>query len=120
VSGVLRLFVPELETLNEGEARVFRFRRGSRTLEGFVLRADGALVAYANVCPHWSVDLDLGYGRFWDPDARRILCMNHGALFHPATGECEHGPCVGDSLERFELELAPGGGWVSVPGAETP
>jgi nitrite reductase/ring-hydroxylating ferredoxin subunit len=114
----VRIFVAELDTLIEGEARVFRFRRHARQLEGFVLRASGQLVAYANVCPHWAVDLDLGAGRFWDPATSRILCANHGALFHPLTGVCERGPCYGDALERFELELAAGGAWVSVPEAE--
>ena len=119
MSGV-RVFVGGLETLSEGEARVFRFRRRDRELEGFLLRAPGAWVAYANVCPHWSVDLDLGSGSFWDPDCGRIACVNHGALFDPLTGICERGPCAGDALERFELELEPSGSgaWVTIPGAE--
>ena len=118
MSSDARIFVPELDALVEGEARVFRFRRESRALEGFVLRAQGELVAYANVCPHWSVDLDLGVGRFWDPIFERILCINHGARFHPQTGICDWGPCRGDVLERFELEREGSGGWVTVPAAE--
>jgi len=114
----LRIFVPDLDTLKHGEARVFRFRRRSRPVEGFVLRVDAALVAYANVCPHWSVDLDLGMGRFWDAESQRIFCMNHAALFHPITGTCERGPCLGDSLEPFELETEGNGAWVTVPDAE--
>jgi nitrite reductase/ring-hydroxylating ferredoxin subunit len=113
-----RIYVNELDTLVEGEARVFRFRRGGRALEGFVLRASGTLVAYANVCPHWSVDLDMGTGRFWDAAQRRIVCVNHAALFHPLTGVCERGPCFGDALERFELVPEASGAWVTVPEAE--
>lgn len=116
--GSRRVFVADLDTLGEGEARVFRFRRGGRPLEGFVLRTAERFVAYANVCPHWSVDLDLGTGRFWDPESARILCANHAARFHPLTGVCESGPCFGDALEAFELTLSPGGGWVSVPGVD--
>jgi nitrite reductase/ring-hydroxylating ferredoxin subunit len=118
VSGA-RIFVAGLDGLVEGEARVFRFRRNGRALEGFVLCAEGTLVAYANVCPHWAVDLDMGEGRFWEPEQRRILCVNHGALFEPLTGVCERGPCYGDSLERFELTRDGSGGWVTVPGADT-
>jgi nitrite reductase/ring-hydroxylating ferredoxin subunit len=113
-----RIFVPELDSLREGDARVFEFRRGQRKLEGFVLRTEQAFVAYANVCPHWSVDLDFGTGRFWEPRTRRIICTNHAALFHPETGLCETGPCLGESLEQFQLELEPGGAWVTVPEAE--
>lgn len=65
----------------------------------------GNLFAFANSCPHWSVDLDLGSGGFYDAELDRVVCRNHGALFHPATGFCDWGPCSGRSLERFELSL---------------
>ena len=112
------MFVPETRPLAPGAARVFRFRRGRARLEGFVLQTGERLVAYANECPHWHVDLDLGDGEFWDEAAGRILCKNHAALFHPDTGVCEVGPCVGLSLEAFPLEEADGGSWVSVPDAD--
>lgn len=114
----LRLFVPEAQALTRGNARVFRFRRNGQTLEGFVLGTGERLVAYANDCPHWRVDLDLGDGNFWDETNGRILCKNHGARFHPETGLCEVGPCAGLSLEPFELEATDEGAWVIVPGAE--
>jgi nitrite reductase/ring-hydroxylating ferredoxin subunit len=50
------------------------------------------------------VDLDYGVGDFYDGELDRIVCKNHGALFHPQTGFCEWGPCTGHSLERFEIE----------------
>ncbi|MFZ5891143.1 MAG: Rieske (2Fe-2S) protein [Myxococcota bacterium] len=115
---MLRVFVPGVLELRPGEAKVFRFRRGRNRLEGFVLRSGEHLVAFANECPHWHVDLDLGTADFWDPGSARILCKNHGALFHPLSGECERGPCVGLRLERFELELEDGGVHVNVPNAE--
>ena len=110
-----RVFVPDTRELEVGEARVFKFRRGRSVLEGFVLRIEDGWVAYANECPHWRVDLDLGDGRFWDPPNGRILCRNHGALFHPRTGVCELGPCVGLALEAFELTPEGEGAWVTVP-----
>jgi len=82
-----------------------------------VLRAPAGLVAFANECPHWHVDLDLGDASFWDPSTQRILCKNHAALFHPMTGVCERGPCAGQALERFELTLEGPDAWVSVPNA---
>ena len=89
--------------LQHGQSLRFPFERGPTTLEGFVLRWGEELYAFANSCPHWSVDLDYGMGDFYDAELDRIVCKNHGALFHPQTGFCEWGPCTGHSLERFDL-----------------
>ena len=97
--------VPGVVALRHGESARFAFQRGKLAEEGFVLCWGGSLFAFANSCPHWSVDLDLGTGRFYDSELDRIVCRNHAALFHPATGFCDWGPCSGHSLERFELSL---------------
>lgn len=89
--------------LENGQSVRFQFKRGKLPEEGFVLRHQDALFAFANSCPHWSVDLDFGNGEFYDAELDRIICRNHGALFHPQTGHCEWGPCTGHSLERFAL-----------------
>lgn len=116
---MLRVFVPGVAELAPGAASVFRFRRGPHVLEGFVLRTPHGLGAFANECPHWRVDLDLGTKDFWDPDSSRIICKNHAALFDPRSGICERGPCLGLALERFEVEEGTDGGvLVNVPGAE--
>jgi len=92
-------------TLAEGESKAFSYERAGKTLEGFLLHHTSGFFAYANVCPHWYVDLDLGFGDFYAADLDRIICKNHGALFMPQTGECTAGPCAGMSLERFEVAL---------------
>ena len=97
--------VPGGATLAPGTSRTFTFERAGSTLEGFLLRHTSGFFAYANVCPHWSVDLDLGFGDFYAADVDRIVCKNHGALFLPQTGECTAGPCAGMFLERFEVTL---------------
>jgi nitrite reductase/ring-hydroxylating ferredoxin subunit len=97
------IVVADATRLKDGESARFPFKRGKMPEEGFVLRYQGALYAFANSCPHWSVDLDYGMGDFYDVSLDRIVCKNHGALFHPQTGFCEWGPCTGHSLERFEL-----------------
>ena len=68
-----------------------------------------------NECPHWAVDLDLGDGDFFDTNIQRIYCKNHGALFHPQTGMCETGPCLGRELTRFEVALDDTDALVRVP-----
>ncbi len=95
--------VSGVAALEHGEACVFRFEREGESREGFVLRVAEELVAYHNRCPHWGVDLDMGEGQFFSKLNQRIICSSHGALFSPRSGYCEAGPCVGDSLERFEL-----------------
>jgi nitrite reductase/ring-hydroxylating ferredoxin subunit len=97
--------VPGGAALAPGESKAFTFERGSTTLEAFLLHHASGFYAYANVCPHWSVDLDLGFGDFYAADLDRIVCKNHGALFIPQTGECSAGPCAGMFLERFEVTL---------------
>ena len=89
--------------LPHGQSKTFTFQRGKLPEEGFVLCWQDGLYAFANSCPHWSVDLDYGSGEFYDVELDRIVCRNHGALFHPQTGFCEWGPCTGHSLERFDL-----------------
>ena len=97
--------IPGGATLRPAESKTFSFERRGTTLEGFLLHHAAGFFAYANVCPHWSVDLDLGFGNFYAEDLDRIVCKNHGALFIPETGECSAGPCAGMYLERFEVVL---------------
>ncbi|PRP91656.1 Rieske [2Fe-2S] domain protein [Enhygromyxa salina] len=102
---MLQVRVPDVAKLRSGQARKFAFERDGEACEGFVLRRGPDLFAYNNRCPHWRVDLDMGEGRFYSALTDRIFCSSHGALFVPSTGYCDAGPCVGDQLERFELEL---------------
>ena len=102
--------------LPHGQSKTFTFQRGKLPEEGFVLCWHDGLYAFANSCPHWSVDLDYGVGDFYDGELDRIVCKNHGALFHPQTGFCEWGPCTGHSLERFEIETEGDDVVVAVPG----
>ena len=87
------------------ESQKLEFEREGQRQEGFILRLADGLVAYHNRCPHWGVDLDMGEGRFYSQLTQRIFCSSHGALFVPNTGYCDAGPCAGESLERFPLEI---------------
>ena len=91
--------------LEAGRSRTFPYERTGKTYEGFVLHHRSGFFAFANACPHWNVDLDLGFGDFYDADDDRIFCRNHGALFLPTTGECTAGPCAGLFLEQFPVEV---------------
>lgn len=104
-ASTLTLTLPHAAAMGVGQSVVFRFRREGFVEQGFVLRLESGFVAFANQCPHWDVDLDLGNERFYDPKHDRIYCRNHGATFLPENGLCDAGPCVGRSLERFDVQL---------------
>lgn len=103
-----RITVPDVASLEHGQARTFTFEDGGYEGRGFVLMLRGSggeeLVAYRNRCAHVEFDLDMGTGQFWSAKLGRIYCRTHGACYEPRTGVCDRGPCVGASLERFEVE----------------
>ena len=89
-----------------GDARTFEYEdRLGQPAEGFIMRWNGGYVAYENRCPHWSVPVGWDDETFLAPNGRDIVCPMHGARFAPDTGKCWEGPCLGESLERFTVEL---------------
>jgi nitrite reductase/ring-hydroxylating ferredoxin subunit len=42
--------------------------------------------------------------QFLSDDGRFIVCSTHGALFRIEDGHCLDGPCVGQALERVEID----------------
>ena len=95
----------DISSLEEsGAACTFEYTdRLGQPAEGFLMRWEGGLVAYENRCPHWSVPVGFDDENFLD--GRDIICPMHGARFSPETGECWSGPCIGDGLEKFEVDL---------------
>jgi nitrite reductase/ring-hydroxylating ferredoxin subunit len=99
--------------LPEGESLAFSYRDDMGLLsEGFVIRRQGRLYAYRNVCRHQPLTLDYGDGDFFTEDKGYLLCRNHGALFTPETGLCVSGPCAGASL--FPLTAVEDNGAIQV------
>jgi nitrite reductase/ring-hydroxylating ferredoxin subunit len=80
-----------------------------RPAHGVLLRWNGKLYAYRNLCPHWSMPLDADTGEFFDDNESVLHCKMHGARFDPATGDCVMGPCEGDRLEKLRVELSDDG-----------
>jgi nitrite reductase/ring-hydroxylating ferredoxin subunit len=113
----MRIRVPGAKNLKHGETRVFSYPSRYGDLQGFVIRHGEGLFAYQNKCRHWPAPLDYGDGEFYYADVDRIVCKNHGAEYDPATGVCEAGPCAGEALIRFPLELEGDDAEVTVPDA---
>ena len=84
--------------LGDPGARGFETGDGDWPFRGFVVRLDGALYAYANICPHRGHPLDMPMDHFLADRGRLIQCASHGALFVAETGECVAGPCAGRGL----------------------
>ncbi len=113
-----RVRVPGAAKLEHGKAIRFEYGSPNERLPGFVLRVERpspALVAFANRCAHVSFDLDMGTGEFWSEKSERIYCMTHGARFRVLDGVCDYGPCEGDRLEQFALEIDGDDAVVTIP-----
>jgi nitrite reductase/ring-hydroxylating ferredoxin subunit len=79
-------------------------------------RVGGELRAYANVCRHLAISLDLGDGAVMDGDDLR--CHHHGAIFEPTEGRCVVGPCLGMRLWPWSVEVDALGDATLVVGGE--
>ncbi len=80
-----------------------------------VARKNGRVYAYANICRHVPLTLDLGDGDVASADRKVFLCHHHGARYRIEDGKCEYGPCDGDSLFALEVEEIDGEVFVVVP-----
>lgn len=69
-----------------------------------VCRKGGRVFAYANLCRHVPLTLDLGDGEVASADRQVFLCHHHGARFRIEDGKCLYGPCEGDALFPLETE----------------
>ena len=104
--------------LTDGQSLKFSFQRGSETVDGFLARFGGKIVAYENLCRHLPLTLDYDDNRFFDSEGKFIICQTHGAMYHPASGRCIEGPCGGESLYPIEISLEDGVVWLTEADAE--
>lgn len=103
------------DALTEPGAQGFTYGAGRERYELFVVRWNGAALAYENVCPHARTSLEWQPGGFFNIERTALQCSTHGALFDVLTGGCFHGPCKGKALTRFPVRVD-SEGWVVVDG----
>ncbi|MCB1565133.1 MAG: Rieske 2Fe-2S domain-containing protein [Rhodanobacteraceae bacterium] len=72
-----------------------------------LLRRDGAIGAFLNVCPHAGRRLDWAPGEFLFSSGK-LVCAAHGATFSVPDGLCVAGPCRGESLREVSVEIRDG------------
>ncbi len=107
--------VARLDDIREPGALEFTTGGGDWPFRGMVVRWQGEVKAYANICPHKGHPLNWLPDGFFTPDQRQLICMSHGATFAPDTGLCTFGPCAGENLRVLECRVENGAVWVTAP-----
>ncbi len=82
----------------QGRGVRFQVARDGKHEPAFVVRFEGLPRAFLNRCGHVPVELDWQEGEFFDDSRLYLICATHGALYHPASGECVGGRCAGRGL----------------------
>ena len=93
-----RLICAASELAELGRGVRFELPRAGKPQQAFVVRFDGRPRAFLNQCGHAPVELDWQEGEFFDDSQLYLICSTHGALYHPASGQCVGGRCAGRRL----------------------
>ena len=96
-----------LEDIPDKGAKGFVFREGDKLFAGFVLREGNQVSGFVDVCPHAGWPMASGPNRYLTRDGKFILCSGHGALFQK-DGLCVSGPCYGEHLTPWPVEVVRG------------
>ena len=93
-----RLTCSASDLAEQGRGVRFEMSRHGKSQPAFVVRYDGQPRAFLNQCGHVPVELDWQEGEFFDDSRLYLICSTHGALYHPASGQCVGGRCAGRGL----------------------
>ena len=89
-------------------AKGFRFREDDAVFFGFVIRDGEAVRGFVDSCPHTGQPLSMFGDRYLTRDGQWLFCTGHGALFRPKDGVCVAGPCEGEGLSAWPVEVRDG------------
>lgn len=97
---------------NGGQGIVFfvleKEQSSSEKIPAFAIRYNDVVRAFKNRCGHIAVTLDFKPGHFFTEEGDFLVCSTHGALYEPATGACQGGPCFGVGLEPLSVQECDG------------
>lgn len=98
------------ETIADGQARGFDPQGLGRTTV-FVIHWQRQWRAWRDWCPHWHTG-PMAWRRnaYFSGDGQTVMCHAHGACFHPLSGECTRGPCLGQGLLPVTMRVDDTGG----------
>ena len=94
-----------MDDIPDPGAKGFVFREGAALFAGFVVRDGDKVRGFIDSCPHAGWPLAGMTGRYLTRDDRYIFCSGHGALFEKADGRCISGPCYGEYLEPWPVQV---------------
>ena len=97
-----------LDAIADGAARNFVLEMKAGRFHGFVVRKRDAVFGYVDLCPHAGLPLTWELDQYLTADQRLIHCRWHGALFRIEDGKCVGGPCLGDHLRAWPVEVKDG------------
>lgn len=97
-----------LSLIADGAARNFVLQLRAGRFHGFVVRRGDAVHGYVDRCPHAGLPLAQRLDDYVTADGRLIACSWHGALFDPADGRCVGGPCAGQALTPWPVDVIDG------------
>lgn len=89
----------------DGSAREFVFGAGLNAFRMLVVRQGPNVLGYVNLCPHYSLPLNVRPDEFLSRDGSRIMCRRHLAIFAIEDGLCIDGACVGRGLDKVPLQV---------------
>jgi nitrite reductase/ring-hydroxylating ferredoxin subunit len=95
-------------SLPDPGSRNFVLQIGEAYFHGFVVRRNGAVTGFVDRCPHTGVPLAMELDKYLTREGDFIVCSWHGALFQPEDGYCVGGPCAGQSLRPWAVEVVDG------------
>jgi nitrite reductase/ring-hydroxylating ferredoxin subunit len=97
-----------LADLPDPGARNFVLQIGERYFHGFVVRRGEVVTGFVDACPHMGLPLAKQLDDYLTDDGQLIECDWHGALFRTDDGLCVGGPCTGQSLRPWAVEIVGG------------
>lgn len=100
--------IGRLEDLADGASRNFVLQLKAGRFHGFVVRKGEAVFGYVDSCPHAGLPLTWELDQYLTSDRRLIHCRWHGALFRIEDGTCVGGPCLGNRLASWPVEVQDG------------
>jgi nitrite reductase/ring-hydroxylating ferredoxin subunit len=110
-----KITVCELDELGELEARGCELDPRDELTRFLVVRKNGRIYGYRNICPHAGSPLNWSGDKFLSYDRRRLQCSLHGAQFEIETGRCLGGPCSGRGLTPVATHIEDGKIIIDVP-----
>ncbi|MFA7585588.1 MAG: Rieske 2Fe-2S domain-containing protein [Novosphingobium sp.] len=94
-----------IEQIDDGGSKEFVFGAGLNAFRMFVVRKGERVFGYVNLCPHYSLPLNVRDNEFLSRDGLQIMCRRHLAIFTIEDGLCVDGACIGSKLDVVPLKV---------------